>query len=694
MDPNQMVPDWAQEAPTTAIVPDWAQEQPKAESQGISSVGDIIDPKKNALYGLAVKYSGSDPFASFRPKTLSSLITGDQDEKVPSILNPLTATLPASTRHAVGMVGRTALNTATNLASIPFNAAQELGTLGHPGALGPYTSQRASALYDKYLASPQDDPERIAQGFGEFGLGSMMPIPGLPSPGQGGIRPGDTKKALEIIQSRLQNDQRPWGMATQEVQQANEAGVPLRLTDMGRNTQRTGEVLANKPGGAQATMVRDAESTLNDTTDRVAGQVRQALSAEGDAGAFSDLLKRTRSQSGKTNYEAVKQDSTPVTDPDIWHILENPYVASLYQGARARHMVERSLSTTAGKPSPPLADIFAPKIGGKAPPPGTDLNLPTKGGDTDPMAGIEWERTGAAPDVRSLDYLQRAMDKDVTRLYTEAGKGGQTGGMAENLATLRDQLIEKLKSVSPAFKKANETYGQDSKVIEAYQRGAVGGKDNFFNFSPEQAQKYVQSMSESEKTALRMGVADSLLKGAENAGNRVNLAQRVLGGSRRSDTIKTLFDGDESKYDTFMQLMGLEKKIFPNRQQLVGGSQTFGRASAGEGFSDTAAETAGKVAVMGSQIWHKWYGAAVHGLIRLQGTTWNQGVASQAARILSSGDPQAIAVGLQRLEDMSARGVGRLGKTALGLTSGTAAVATPERDRLQQKYPEIGNPSP
>src|SRR2546429_522380 len=84
-----------------------------------------------------------------------------------------------------------------------------------------------------------------------------------------------------------------------------------------------------------------------------------------------------------------------------------------------------------------------------------------------PPGEPQWVRTGTAPDVRSLDYLARRMDNEITRLFAEARKGGTGGGIAQNLKALRDQLIGRLKQLSPAYKRASEQYGSDSELIDA-----------------------------------------------------------------------------------------------------------------------------------------------------------------------------------------------------------------------------------
>lgn len=594
-------------------------------------------------------------------------------------------------------------------------------------------SNQINSALNQVLPQPENTYEKIAHGVESFAAGAKMPVPGsigntaaslapearAGAPSQYGIslaggavnptglRPGDTQKAADIVKNRLLKDYTPWDQAAQSVKDLNEQGIPWRLANSGPNTRSTAEVLAQKPGGAATTMERDLSGIVADTKPRVANQTRDALAAEGDVGSASDMLSRIRTQNAKKNYETVRQDSTPVLDPEIWKILENPEVAKIYQQAGNSNLRARSMLNTAGVESPPFADIYAPRVKPAGEPqfpnqePGVidtskmreppeparpnEPNAPANPADQE----TEWVRTGQAPDVRSLDNLQQLMNKQITNLYTAARNGqGGAGNEAEALKMLRNQLKTRLEDVSPAYKKASATYGDDTEIMEALERGRKGGTDSFFNLSPAQASKYVNRLSEPGQAALRMGVADRLLSAAEMSGRNTNLAADILGGERKSELIKTLFGGDEEKFSLFRQALEKESQVFKDANQQRMGSQTFRRMEAAGDFSDVSkgAETAGKVFTIGSQLSHHWAGAAVHGLIKLmQRSNWNPSVASQAAKILSSKDPQSAVDGLLSMEQAITGGVQTNVQKAV--TQGAKGfMGDNTGDRLKDKY--------
>jgi len=549
-------------------------------------------------------------------------------------------------------------------------------------------SSQVGQTLDKYLPHPETGAEKGTHFVETLLAGSRMPTGLEPEPAPGGMNRGDTQKALARVQARLEKDNRPWPAAAQDVKQANDQGVPMRLTDIGPNTRTTGEVLAQKPGGAATAIAEDRAGIMADTKTRVPQETRAAMNAQGDAGLYSDLLDRTRSQNAKANYEAVRNDPQPVMDPDVWHVLENPEVARTYQNAVAMDRRVRSLDATMGKQSQPLTSLYAPKPADK---PTTALQPEGGNASAASLGAEEWVRTQEAPTVRDMDFLQRALNTRIGQLYNQAksGQGGQggEGDLATSLKGARNFIMARLKEASPSFKNAAETYGDDSEVIAANQAGRSGGQDSFFAMSPGQAHQYVGQLSEAGKTALRMGVADRMLTPAEMSGRNTNLAAEILGGPKKQELIKTLFDGDPQKFDIFMKTLDLEKRIFQNNSQLLGGSQTYRRMEAAGDFENTAGENIGKAATIASQLHHSWIGAAMHNVLRMmQKSTWNQGVASQAARILSSPDPAQAAEALQSLENRMAP-PSRWQAAGVAATKGAAAVSgQPDRDQLAQKY--------
>lgn len=569
------------------------------------------------------------------------------------------------------LVGRNLVQGAANIAAAPGDAIAAVERAAGmtpenapyvtiPGInmrLSPWTGgggEQVGAALNKVLPHNENLGEKVAGGAEQFLTGfANNPYGLIKDVGQGAMGTvGDVKKALDILKNRLSNDRTSWDVASREVQQANEAGIPLRLSNMGNSTQRTAEVTANKPGAAEGIIRGDIENTQADTSMRVPAMVREQMGAQGDVGTTSDLLSATRSKNAKVNYAAVKADQTPVRDEQIQKVLQDPQVAALYK------TVMENYKALTGK---------------------------------DPPNTFSTEWNPSTPDVASLDFLQRAMSARTKQLYEEATsptsvQNPLAGEFAKNLQSSRSVLVDRLKETSPSFKKAYETYGDDSEVMEAMERGRSQGTEGFFNMSPAQAKQYVSGLSESGLAALRMGVADRMLKSGEMTG-RGNIAGQVMGGPRKQQMIETLFDGDQSKFDTFMQALRWEDKIARSNQQITGGSQTYGRFAAEEGFVNEMPEKLARAAAIGNQWMHRWKGAAIHGVVRLIGPMWNQSLASKTASLLQSKNPQVTLDGMQALEDaQAARGMPRTVNAISRVGQGVITAGGLEQQRLEDKY--------
>lgn len=590
-----------------------------------------------------------------------------------------------------------------------------------------------SETIDKYLISswmpkPETTMEKVANIGESMIAGAGMPIPGgfganptrpigaisdpmrgpaisfNPAQAPGGMNRGDVAKALKILETRLNQDNTSMAPASQLVREANEQGIPMRLTDVGENTKTTGDLLAQRPGASRTIIRSDRQGISDDTIERVGERVRDNLDSHGDVGRYADILEQARGQHAKANYAAVKNDSQPIMDPDIWHVLENPDVARVYQEALSMDRRVRSVDATMGKSTPPLTTLYAPH---PAPGQPTTAIQPAGGMASAASTGAqEWVRTQEAPSVRDLDFLQRALNTKVGQLYNQARNGVSTQGGEGDLATAlkgaRNFLVERLKDTSPSFKKAMETYGDDSEVLTAHEIGLGKGdgknlQANFFQMTPAQAQQYVNGLSEAGKSALRMGVTEQLLGRTEFNGRNVDLAKMVMGGDRKQDLLWTLFDGDSSKFQAFQKAMNLESKLFRNNSSMMGGSQTMARQEAASQFeNEMIPHKIGQAADVAAQGLLHRPGVFVHGLFRLmQSRMWSPSVASATSKILSSKDPEQAAQALQSIENQVAQRSmlqGAANKITQGIASGAPGIQgslgtnMTRQQQLEQKY--------
>lgn len=663
-------------------------------------MAEVTDPALIAKLEAAEKASSgtevSDPALIAKLEAASK---GDESESEP---NAYSSFLPQVKRQA-GLAARAVLEAPAQIAAMPgdaitsvVNAVKHPSRVLNPQEWNPFTApkhlpgdmipagEQISEAYGKVFPTPETTLENVAYGVESVLAGSKVPMgkkpPAIPAEataaGKGSlpnakwvdkpanptaidqVRAGlqaqsardkgaakaekkqtkDAVSALKKVEQALKRDKRNSAEASQEVTAAQKKGVPLTLADAGPNTTTTAEVAAQRPGEAQAIMHKDRLDTTKNEKARVGGATREALNAKEDAGLYQQGLEHVRSDKAKVNYEAVRQDATPVVDKDINKILDNPVVQNLYEKARASHMTERGLAETTGsKNNTPLVDIYATKT--------TKSPIVDKTGT--PFQNLEASKVGTVPDVRSLDYLVRAMDKEITRMYAEARKGGTEGGVASELKVAMNAIKNRLEKISPAYKRASEQYGLDSQLMDAREYG----EKEFLSQTPGVAAQYVNGLTDAGKKALRVGVARKLLKGLETTSRNVDVGSNVLGGDNQQKLLRTLFPNGKD-FDVFKQMLETESKIHQNTGQITKGSQTFRRAAAAEDFEEVPmSEKLGKMAKIGNLISKGWVGTGLSSLLHLMNhPTWNQGKAEAVARILTSKNPENSIARIKLLE--------------------------------------------
>ncbi len=680
---------------------------------------EVTDPDLIAKLDAAEKSSSGKEVTD--PDLISKLDAAEKDgTRKQNTYEELTD--PKAWGRAAALAGRAVLEAPAQIAALPADAVasainmaknpsrllnpQEYNPLEHRPMEGdvPFAGEQVhNALTSAGLPEPKSWQEKLAYGVESALTGAKVPVApkgvspaveaaqtgkspstlatvrqGLAAPTEERLRARgankaqqkaakNAKKAEDAVNKALARDKNNITDASKEVKNAQARGVPLTLADTGRNATTTAEVIAQRPGAGQTIMEENRLASLKDEKQRVPGQVRSAIGTEDDYGLFTKGLENTRSVKAKANYEAVRQDATPVTDEKIAKILEDPRVKDLYEEARAAHMEERRLRELAGdKSSPQLVDIYGVKT--------TKSPILDKSGK--PFQNMEAEKIGTVPDVKSLDYLIRHIDESIDRLY----KSGTTGGIASSLKTVRNALKSRLEEISPAYQKASKTYGLDSQIIEARELGNKG----FMDMTPGAARQAFSSMNDSQKNALRMGVTENLLKAAEKSGKNRNIANEVLGGDRQQKVLRSMFDNDRD-FDIFKKTLELEDRIHQNTMKISGGSPTFRRAAAADDFEETpASEKIGKAATVINLVKKGWIGTGLKMVLHMiQNPSWNQGKAEMAARILTAKDPELVIRRLQALEKMDkAPNVSR----KVAATKGAATLKGDYSQDTDQKY--------
>jgi hypothetical protein len=260
-----------------------------------------------------------------------------------------------------------------------------------------------------------------------------------------------------------------------------------------------------------------------------------------------------------------------VNDPKIQTILNAPEVKGAYDTARKIAEAQASLARIRGEDPAQFAlrEIYTPVLDNA----GRMIEL----------------KLSHAPDVRTLDYMKRALDAKISAGY--ASEDAATRANTAVLKQIRNELRDKLKSTVPEYGQALRGYAGDMEVIDAMRRGF----SDFGKMDHEQIIKMVSGMSQSEKEAFRTGVARDIYSKIMSPSGNFNAAQRLVGSPEMQAKLQPLFD-NPAEFELFRNALLRESQLYNTANRVLGGSQTGKRLQMrealeeGPGLSDAVAQ--------------------------------------------------------------------------------------------------------
>jgi hypothetical protein len=274
--------------------------------------------------------------------------------------------------------------------------------------------------------------------------------------------------------------------------------VPSTIANVDPAMVDLAEAVAQRVGSGRQVIAKTLGEQKAGIRDRTYGQVKAGLKP-GEFYADEDrLAQELREFAGKAYDDAY--DVGSVNDPKIMTILEQPEVKSVYDLARQIASGEANLA----------------KIRGQDP---SKFKL-------EPLYIADAEgniKISSIPDVRTLDYMKRAMDAMIKSGYSSTDATVKT--QAGTLKGMRNELRDRLKTVVPEYDTALTKYAGDMEVIDAMR----AGMDKFRGMDHEEVAKLVKGMSPSEKEAFRTGVARDIYGQIMGPASVRNSAQNLIG---------------------------------------------------------------------------------------------------------------------------------------------------------------------
>ena len=399
-------------------------------------------------------------------------------------------------------------------------------------------------------------------------------------------------------------------------------GVPSVLANLSPATARLTRGVA-KVGSEGADTIEDVLGKQKfGARERAYSQVKKGLQP---GNYYADEAKLVQDLRGRA--EAMYDEAYAwgdVDDPKIMRILQTPELQASFDTARKIANAQASLAKIRGE-DPSKFDL-------------PEIYKPT-GNFTE--SGAEVLGLTKLPDVRTLDFMKRALDAQIN-----AGYASDNAAVKANTAALkeiRNELRDTLKESVPPYKKALSEYAGDMEVIDAMR----AGMNDFGKLDHEQVIDMLSKMGKAEKTAFRTGVARDLYATVMRPSNEPDAARRIIGSPEMQLKLQPLFD-DPAQFNLFKNALERESVLFKNASRILGGSDTAENLAIKESLTGTGSffDFLDRAAT-GGDFTNSLAGMALTGLSKGQLTSKT---ADRLSEMLMAKDPSQIAAVVKFLE--------------------------------------------
>jgi hypothetical protein len=186
-------------------------------------------------------------------------------------------------------------------------------------------------------------------------------------------------------------------------------------------------------------------------------------------------------------------------------------------------------------------------------------------------------------------------------METSARRAGQNG-KANSYKALRDDLVNQIDEVSPAYKVARMTYSDDSSIVNALDLGenVFTPKLNGERLTFDELKTTVDNMPPVEFESFQLGVSKAIRDKLESVPETADSAARIWKRSNIKNAVRLAFK-DDAQFNQFLEGLKVESAFTDTLNDLFRGSQTAqrtaakqSRASGGFGFKEVTDRLLGR----------------------------------------------------------------------------------------------------
>lgn len=335
------------------------------------------------------------------------------------------------------------------------------------------------------------------------------------------------------------------------LQKAKAEGQPLTLADVGGTEISALAGTTYRQGGpARAQIQKFSEGRIAPETaiPRVKGLIDKYLTDKSYLETY-DELRNVRSANARPLWEAAANHG-PLWSDRLAQLFQQP---ELQQGIRRGWHIERRKAIGQGVPFRPQDYAV------------TDFN---EAGD--PII------TGV-PNARLWMVAKEGLDAKIGELESQR-RFGRPSKDELSYMDLRNGLIEELDRLNPAYKQARDVWAGDTAMVAALRRGRNfwRGSEESGGFTPEELARYYPQLSESEKEAFTLGVADTLKEKLYSTKDARDKGRALVDSEGMRMRLRTI-TGSDNAAKAFIDALEREHLMHIAPATIYKGSQTAGR---------------------------------------------------------------------------------------------------------------------
>lgn len=415
------------------------------------------------------------------------------------------------------------------MASLPANA-----TLGAKVAQGAKAGALYSGLYG--LGSGEDLQSRVTEGGKQALTGAAIggAIPAVAA----GVK-AVTKPVTDAVSGYF----RPEAFANKKIAE--------RLSNAGLTVDQAAKRLESNPGNTLADIGGKSAQNLLKTATNIPGKAQQRVQTQ---------LVLKQMQQGDRIRTSIK---TTLADPD-------GYLTAKDEIAETASKLAAPLYKKAYETPVPytqtLEDILNTPAGKRALVKAQEKMANSQSQFQHQFAQVADDGTitiKRVPDTQGWDYVKRALDDEIGQLRRAGAKDD-----ARILTSLKNHMLDEIDEANPAFAEARKVWSGQASMDDALELGREA-----LDQSPEATRRLLSKMSEADKQAYRIGVADALRKKVGKTDFTHNALLKFFSSRDAVANLRAAFASDE-QFAAFRKAMFSEARKRSTYNVVTGNSST------------------------------------------------------------------------------------------------------------------------